>query len=72
MATKDDFTEDEWNALEMGVVGAGMFVSVSEPDFTHTISETNALATYVTGHLETSVKVRPQADRLVREARHGR
>ena len=42
MATKDDFTEDEWNALELGVVGAGMFVSVSEPDFTHTISETNA------------------------------
>ena len=31
-----------------------MFVSVSEPDFTHTISETNALATYVTGHRETS------------------
>lgn len=30
------------------------FVSVSEPDFTHTISETNALATYVSGHGETS------------------
>lgn len=54
MATKADFTEDEWNALEQGVIGAGMFISVSEPDFTHTISETNALVTYLAGHRETS------------------
>jgi hypothetical protein len=54
MAIKTDFSEDEWTVLEKGVIGAGMFVSVSEPDFTHTISETNALATYVTGHRETS------------------
>src|SRR5262249_27406672 len=47
-------TEDEWQALEKGVIGAGMFVSVSEPDFTHTISETNALASYLTGRRETS------------------
>ncbi len=54
MAIKAHFTEDEWKALEEGVIGAGMFVSVSEPDFTHTISETNALATYITGYRETS------------------
>jgi len=49
MAIKGEFTEDEWEALVKGVIGAGVFVSVSEPDFTHTISETNALATYLTG-----------------------
>ena len=54
MAIRADFTEDEWTALEKGVIGAGMFVSVSEPDFTHTISETNALMTYLAGHRETS------------------
>jgi tellurite resistance protein len=54
MAIKADFTDDEWNALEQGVIGAGMFVSVSEPDFTHMSSETNAIVTYVTGHRETS------------------
>jgi hypothetical protein len=31
-----------------------MFVSVSEPDFTHTISETEALESYLSGHRETS------------------
>jgi hypothetical protein len=54
MGIKADFSEDEWNALEQGVIGAGMFVSVSEPDFTHTTSETNALATYLSGQRETS------------------
>jgi tellurite resistance protein len=54
MAIKGDFTEDEWKALEGGVIGAGMLVSVSEPDFTHTHSETNALAAYLTACRETS------------------
>jgi NAD(P)H-dependent flavin oxidoreductase YrpB (nitropropane dioxygenase family) len=54
MSIKADFSEDEWKALEKGVIGAGMYVSVSEPDFTHTVSETGALATYVAGHRETS------------------
>ena len=49
MAIKAGFTEDEWTALEQGVIGAGMFVSVSEPDFTHTTSESDALAMYVAG-----------------------
>ena len=54
MATKADFTDDEWKALEQGVIGAGMLVSVSEPDFTDTISETNALVTYLNGQRATS------------------
>jgi hypothetical protein len=61
MAGRADFTQDEWQALENGVIGAGMFVSVSEPDFTHTVSETNALASYLTDRREKS------ASELVRE-----
>ena len=30
MATKADFTEDEWKALQRGVTGAGALVSVSD------------------------------------------
>ena len=54
MARKADFTQDEWTALEQGVIGAGMLVSVSEPDFTDTISETSALVRYVAGLRQTS------------------
>jgi hypothetical protein len=52
MATKADFSEEEWKALEKGLMGAGMFVSVSEPDFTDTFGEAGALAKYVAGHRE--------------------
>jgi hypothetical protein len=54
MGIRAEFTDEDWKALEDGVIGAGMFVSVSEPDFTHTIGETNALATYIIGSAETS------------------
>ncbi len=44
MASKTDFTEEEWKALEKGVTGAGMLVSVSDRDFTDTFGEASALA----------------------------
>ena len=44
MATKADFTEDEWKALEKGVTGAGLYVSASDPGFMDTFGEANALA----------------------------
>ena len=44
MATKRDFTEDEWKALQKGVTGAGMLVSVSDRDFTDSFGEASALA----------------------------
>ena len=44
MATKSDFTEKEWKALEKGVTGAGMLVSVSDRDFTDSFGEASALA----------------------------
>ena len=44
MATKADFTEQEWEALRKGVSGAGMLVSLSDRDFTDTFGEAGALA----------------------------
>ena len=44
MATKADFTEDEWDALHKGVTGAGLLVSVGDPDFTDTFGEAGALS----------------------------
>jgi hypothetical protein len=47
MATKADFTEDEWKALQKGVTGAGMLVWVSDRNFTDSFGEASALATYL-------------------------
>jgi hypothetical protein len=47
MATKADFTEDEWKALQKGVTGAGMLVSVSDRDFTDSFGEASAIAKYL-------------------------
>jgi tellurite resistance protein len=47
MATKADFTEDEWKAMQKGVTGAGMLVSFSDRDFTDTFGEAGALAKYL-------------------------
>ena len=44
MATKTDFTDAEWSALQKGVTGAGMLVSVGDRDFTDTFGEASALA----------------------------
>jgi hypothetical protein len=47
MASKSDFTEDEWETMQKGIVGAGMLVSVSDRDFTDTFGEVGALAKYL-------------------------
>jgi hypothetical protein len=47
MATKADFTEDEWEALQKGVTGAGILVSVSDRDFTDSFGEARALAKHL-------------------------
>jgi UTP-glucose-1-phosphate uridylyltransferase len=44
MATRSDFTDDEWEAMQKGVTGAGMLVSVSDQDFTDMFGEASALA----------------------------
>ena len=47
MASKADFTEDEWKAMQKGVMGAGMLVSLSDPDFTDSFGEASAIAKYL-------------------------
>jgi len=44
MASKADFTEQEWETMRKGVAGAGMLVSVGDRDFTDTFGEVATLA----------------------------
>ena len=47
MAKKADFTEQEWEALQKGVTGSGMLVSLSDRSFFDTFKEAGALAKHV-------------------------
>jgi hypothetical protein len=47
MAKKSDFTEQEWEALQKGVVGSGLLVSVSDRSFFDTFKEAGALGKHV-------------------------
>jgi hypothetical protein len=47
MATKSDFTEQEFEALQKGVTGAGLLVSLSDRGFFDTFKESAALAKHV-------------------------
>ena len=48
MAKKADFTEQEWESLQKGVMGAGLLVSVSDRSFFDSFKEAGALAKHVT------------------------
>jgi hypothetical protein len=54
MAAKEDFTEEEWRTMQKGVTGAGMLVSVSDPDFTDSFGEARALTKYLSDQREKS------------------
>jgi tellurite resistance protein len=47
MTTKADFSEAEWQAMQRGVTGAGMLVSVADQDFTDAFGESSAMAKYL-------------------------
>lgn len=47
MATKSDFTEQEWEALQKGIVGAGLLVSLSDRSFFDSFKEAGALGKHV-------------------------
>ena len=49
MASKADFTEQEWNSLHKGVTGAGLLVSLSDRGFFDSFKEAGALAKHLTG-----------------------
>ncbi|HET7830317.1 MAG TPA: hypothetical protein VFL03_12215 [Candidatus Limnocylindrales bacterium] len=65
MASKADFTEQEWDALRKGITGTGMLVSLSDRDFTDTFGEVGALGKYLAGQQTTA------ASALVRELTRG-
>ena len=47
MATKSDFTEQEWESLQKGVTGAGLLVSLSDRGFFDTFKEAGALGKHM-------------------------
>jgi hypothetical protein len=47
MATRSDFTEEEWKAMESGISGAGMYVALVDRGFFDNFKEANALAKHV-------------------------
>ncbi|MDF2735830.1 MAG: hypothetical protein K0S97_2454 [Chloroflexota bacterium] len=49
MATKTDFTEPEWVALQKGITGSGFLVSLSDRDLSDTFGEVGAMAKYLSG-----------------------
>ena len=64
MAKKSDFTEQEWESLHKGVVGAGLLVSLSDRSFFDTFKEAGALGKHVAAAKKstTSELVRELAD----------
>jgi hypothetical protein len=70
MARRSDFTEQEWEALQKGVVGAGLLVSLSDRGFFDTFKEAGALGKHVaTAKQSQSELIREVAD--VRGTRFG-
>ena len=49
MATKADFTDGEFAALQKGVTGSAMLVSLSDRDLSDTFGEVGALAKFLQG-----------------------
>ena len=50
MATNADFDDQEWEAIQRGVTGAGMLVSLSDRDFTDSFGEAKAVAKELAAH----------------------
>ena len=47
MATKADFTEQEWESLQKSVTGAGLLVALSDRSFFDTFKEAGALGKHL-------------------------
>jgi len=47
MATRADFTDEEWKALQSGITGAGLFVATVDRGFFDNFKEANALAKHL-------------------------
>jgi hypothetical protein len=44
MATRADFTDEEWKAMQEGITGAGLFVALVDRGFFDSFKEANTLA----------------------------
>src|ERR1700747_2894673 len=44
MATRADFTDEEWKGMQEGITGAGLFVALVDRGFFDSFKEANALA----------------------------
>jgi hypothetical protein len=64
MATKADFSEEEWKTIQKGVTGAGLLVSVGDKDFSDSFGEAGALAKYLAEQRDQN------ASELMREVAH--
>jgi hypothetical protein len=47
VATKGDFTEQEWEQLRKGVTGAGLYVSLADRSFFDTFKEAGTMAKHL-------------------------
>lgn len=47
MATRADFTDEEWKTMQAGVTGAGMYVATVDRGFFDSFKEANALARHL-------------------------
>jgi hypothetical protein len=47
MATRADFTDEEWKAMQEGISGAGMFVALVDRGFFDSFKEANTLARHL-------------------------
>jgi hypothetical protein len=66
MASKADFTEQEWEQLRKGVTGAGLLVSLADRSFFDTFKEAGTMAKHLG-------QARGGSDsQLIRELAHGR
>lgn len=48
MVAKTDFSEQEWDALQKGVTGAGLLVSLADRGFFYSFKEVGALTRHLT------------------------
>jgi hypothetical protein len=54
VATKTDFTDQEWESLQKGATGAGLLVSLSDRSFFDTFKEAGSLAKHLAQAKQTS------------------
>jgi hypothetical protein len=66
MATKADFSEEEWETLQKGVTGGGLLVAVSDPGFFDSFKEAGAIAKHLAEAQQKS------SSELIREIAHTR